>query len=130
MYSKTTNNILVQVQVDFLPDQSRPEEQHYVWAYHVRIENQGEEIVQLRSRYWKITDSQGYHHEVHGEGVIGKQPTLAPGDVFEYSSGTPLPTPGGMMTGTYTMAGINGNSFTVDIPMFSLDSPYQSPVIH
>lgn len=130
MYEKITHAIKIEVTTDFLPDQSRPEEDHYVWAYHIRIENQGDKIVQLISRYWKITDSTGQHHEVEGEGVIGLQPTLAPGESFEYTSGTPLPTPGGIMIGTYKMRDIHGESFTVDIPAFSLDSPYQSTVIH
>lgn len=130
MYEKITNDIKIQVTTDFLLDQSRPEDDHYVWAYHVRIENTGTMIVQLKSRYWKITDSTGHSHEVEGEGVIGQQPTLAPGEAFEYTSGTPLPTPGGIMTGTYKMTDIHGQSFTVDIPAFSLDSPYQSTVIH
>jgi ApaG protein len=130
MYEKTTHNISIQVTPDFLPDQSRPEDEHYVWSYHVRIENKGDQIVQLKSRYWKITDAFGHSHEVEGEGVIGQQPTLAPGESFEYTSGTPLPTPGGIMTGTYKMLGIHGQSFTVDIPAFSLDSPYQRAIIH
>ena len=74
MYEKTTHNISIQVTPDYLPDQSRPEEDHYVWSYHVRIENNGDMIVQLKSRYWKITDGNGYHHEVEGEGVVGQQP--------------------------------------------------------
>ena len=130
MYEKITHNISIQVKTDFLPDQSRPEDEHYVWAYHIRIENKGDQIVQLQSRYWKITDGHGNTHEVQGEGVIGKQPTLAPGESFEYTSGTPLGTPGGFMTGTYKMMGIHGQSFTVDIPIFSLDSPYQHAAIH
>lgn len=130
MYEKTTNDITIQVTPNFLPDQSRPEEEHYVWAYHVRIENNGNEIVQLISRYWKIIDGNGDTHEVEGEGVIGKQPTLAPGESFEYTSGTPLGTPGGIMTGTYRMNSVHGQSFTVDIPAFSLDSPYQHSAIH
>ncbi|MCM2344680.1 MAG: ApaG domain, partial [Alphaproteobacteria bacterium] len=64
------------------------------------------------------------------EGVIGQQPTLAPGETFEYTSGTPLPTPGGIMTGNYKMVNVHGQSFTVDIPAFSLDSPYQNAIIH
>lgn len=130
MYEKTTHNITIQVTPNFLPDQSRPEEEHYVWSYHVRIENNGDEIVQLRSRYWRITDGNGQTHVVEGEGVIGQQPSLAPGESFEYTSGTPLGTPSGIMTGTYKMFGIHGQSFNVDIPAFSLDSPYQSAAIH
>lgn len=130
MYEKTTHNITIQVEPNFLPDQSRPEDEHYVWAYHVRIENKGSDIVQLKSRYWKIMDGFGQTHEVEGEGVIGQQPTLAPGESFEYTSGTPLGTPSGIMTGTYRMVSVHGESFTVDIPAFSLDSPYQNAAIH
>lgn len=130
MYEKTTNDILIQVKPEFLDDQSRPEDDHFVWSYSVRIENKGSTTVQLKSRYWKITDNQGHYHEVEGEGVVGQQPTLAPGEVFEYTSGTPLSTPGGIMTGSYRMIGIDGHRFIVDIPAFSLDSPYQKSVVH
>lgn len=130
MYEKITHNIKIQVTPDYLPDQSHPDEDHYVWSYRVRIENNSDMIVQLKSRYWKITDNAGHSHEVEGEGVIGQQPTLAPGEMFEYTSGTPLATPGGMMTGTYKMTDIHGHSFIVDIPPFSLDSPYQHAAIH
>jgi ApaG protein len=130
MYEKTTNDILIQVTPEFLDDQSRPEDDHFVWSYSVRIENKGAATVQLKSRYWKITDNQGHSHEVEGEGVVGQQPTLAPGEVFEYTSGTPLSTPGGIMSGSYRMIGIDGHRFIVDIPAFSLDSPYQKSVVH
>ncbi len=130
MYEKTTNDILIQVKPEFLEDQSRPEDDHFVWSYSVRIENKGSATVQLKSRYWKITDNQGLSHEVEGEGVVGQQPTLAPGETFEYTSGTPLSTPGGIMSGNYRMIGVDGHRFTVDIPAFSLDSPYQKSVVH
>src|SRR5262249_51501201 len=93
--------------------------------YHVKIENMGSETVQLRSRYWRITDSKGEVHEVRGPGVVGEQPTLEPGDYFEYTSGTPLATPSGIMTGTYQMENERGEGFDIVIPPFSLDSPYQ-----
>ena len=92
-YSETTRDICVSVLPQYLPDQSVPEDHRYVWAYTVRIENQGAETVQLINRYWRITDAQGTSHEVRGEGVIGEQPVLAPGEAFEYTSGTPLATP-------------------------------------
>ena len=125
MYSKTTRSITVTVKPFFLDDQSSPEESHFVWAYHVRIENQGGETVQLRHRYWHITDSMGRVQEVRGAGVVGEQPVLKPGDAFEYTSGTPLPTPSGIMVGAYQMEGENGERFDVDVPPFSLDSPHQ-----
>ena len=125
MYSETTRSIKVTVKPVYLEDRSSPVEDHYVWAYHVRIENQGEETVQLRNRHWKITDSQGRMQEVRGPGVIGEQPVLAPGESFEYTIGTPLPTPSGIMVGSYQMETRAGDSFWVQVPAFSLDSPHQ-----
>ena len=126
MYTETTREIFVAVEPIYLDEQSAPDEDHYVWAYHVRIENRGRETVQLRSRYWRITDSLGRSQEVRGAGVVGEQPVLHPGDSFEYTSGTPLPTPSGIMVGTYRMATEEGEDFDVIIPAFSLDSPYQN----
>lgn len=125
MYSETTRSITVTVKPVYLEDQSSPVENRYVWAYHVRIENRGRETVQLRRRYWKITDNRGQIQEVRGPGVVGEQPVLAPGESFEYTSGTPLPTPSGIMAGTYEMETKGGESFSVAIPAFSLDSPHQ-----
>ena len=125
MYSETTRAIRITVKPFFLEDQSSPEESHYVWAYHVRIENQGPETVQLRNRYWRITDSMGRIQEVRGAGVVGEQPVLRPGETFEYTSGTPLGTPSGIMVGSYQMESATGERFDVNIPAFSLDSPHQ-----
>jgi len=125
MYSETTHSIRITVKPVYLEDQSSPGENHYVWAYHVRIENLGKDTVQLRNRYWKITDSFGRVQEVRGAGVVGEQPVLKPGEAFEYTSGTPLPTPSGIMVGTYQMVAENGEAFDVAIPAFSLDSPHQ-----
>jgi ApaG protein len=125
MYSETTRSITVTVKPFYLEDQSSPTENRYVWAYHVRIENGGKETVQLRRRYWKITDNRGQIQEVRGPGVVGEQPVLGPGESFEYTSGTPLPTPSGIMVGTYEMETKGGQSFSVSIPAFSLDSPHQ-----
>jgi ApaG protein len=125
MYSAVTHSIKVTVKPVYLEDQSSPTENHYVWAYHVRIENQGEETVHLRSRYWRITDALGRLQEVRGAGVVGEQPVLKPGEAFEYTSGTPLPTPSGIMTGTYEMERDSGDRFDIKIPAFSLDSPHQ-----
>jgi len=110
----------------YLEDQSSPPEDHYVWAYHVRIENHGPETVQLRRRHWRITDALGRQQEVKGAGVVGEQPVLKPGESFEYTSGTPLPTPSGIMVGSYEMETKAGESFAVAIPAFSLDSPHQA----
>ena len=126
MYSSTTRSIRVTVEPTFLEDQSSPSEDHYVWAYQVTIENAGEQTVKLLKRYWNITDAMGRVHEVRGEGVVGEQPTLTPGDAFEYTSGTPLGTPSGIMVGSYQMETPAGEQFDIEIPAFSLDSPYQA----
>lgn len=125
MYERQTRNIKVTVTPFYLEDQSSPDENHFVWAYHVKIENIGPETVQLRNRYWRITDAMGRVQEVRGPGVVGEQPVLNPGEDFEYTSGTPLQTPSGIMVGTYRMEAASGEVFDVDIPAFSLDSPHQ-----
>ena len=130
MYTSTTKAVTVRVAPMFLEEQSVPDEDRFVWAYHVRIENHGRETVQLLNRYWRITDWRGNVHEVRGEGVIGKQPVLQPGEAYEYTSGTPLDTPSGFMTGSYGMESASGARFDVRIPAFSLDSPYQEVQIH
>jgi ApaG protein len=123
MYESVTRNIHVVVRPKYLQSQSRPDDDHFVWAYTITIANKGIEIVTLRTRHWKITDDRGKLQEVMGEGVVGKQPTLAPGESFEYTSGVPLSTPSGFMVGTYQMETTGGERFDVDIPAFSLDSP-------
>lgn len=123
MYSATTRAICVTVRPQYLPDQSDPAKSQYVWAYQVRIENRGDVAVQLRSRHWKIIDGLGQRKEVKGPGVIGKTPRLNPGEVFEYTSGTPLSTPSGFMGGTYQMVSETGEAFDIEIPTFSLDIP-------
>jgi ApaG protein len=125
MYEAVTGDIKVSVTPFFLEDQSSPEEDHYVWAYQVSIENQGGETVQLRNRFWQITDAKGHVEEVVGPGVIGEQPVLKPGDSFQYTSGAPLHTASGIMVGSYEMEGDGGRMFDVAIPAFSLDSPHQ-----
>jgi ApaG protein len=130
MYEKTTRSITVTVHPFFLDEQSAPEEEHYVWAYRVSIENTGDETVQLLNRHWRITDKLGRLQEVKDAGVVGEQPFLKPGDSFEYTSGTPLPTPSGIMVGTYEMENATGDRFDVEIPAFSLDSPYDSASVN
>ncbi|HRQ82641.1 MAG TPA: Co2+/Mg2+ efflux protein ApaG [Azospirillaceae bacterium] len=125
MYSKVTRGIRITVEPRFLEDQSSPVENHFVWAYHVRIENEGVETVQLRTRYWQITDGLGRVQEVRGPGVVGEQPVLDPGGAFEYTSGTPLATPSGIMRGSYRMETPDGGFFDAVVPAFSLDSPHQ-----
>ncbi len=125
MYHQITNSIKVTVNPVYLEDQSSPSEEHYVWAYQVTIENLGDETVQLRNRAWSITDASGHTQEVRGPGVVGEQPILGPGDSFEYTSGTPLKTPSGLMVGSYEMESEAGARFNVPVPAFSLDSPHQ-----
>jgi ApaG protein len=125
MYKQTTRSITVTVLPTYLDDQSTPDESHYVWKYQVRIENGGGETVQLRNRYWRITDSLGRIQEVRGAGVVGEQPVLQPGEIYEYTSGTPLQTPSGIMVGSYQMETTGGERFDVGVPAFSLDSPHQ-----
>ena len=130
-YSRTTRDVCVSVRSFYLADQSQPEENHFVWAYRVKIENQGAEPVQLLRRTWQITDARGRTQHVHGPGVVGEQPLLEPGESFEYTSGTPLDTPSGFMAGTYHMVvPSSGEAFDVAIPAFSLDSPHQSGRVH
>ena len=125
MYVATTRSIRVKVNPVYLEEQSAPENDHYVWAYQVEIENQGEDVVQLLTRHWKITDSMGRVQEVRGAGVVGEQPVLNPGESFQYTSGTPLGAPSGIMVGSYGMENGSGERFDVDVPAFSLDSPHQ-----
>jgi len=125
MYSMTTRGITVSVQPFYLEDQSSPGDCHYVWAYRVRIENHSEETVQLKRRRWQITDARGRIQEVQGAGVVGEQPRLTPGEAYEYTSGTPLPTSSGIMEGAYQMESEGGEKFDVAIPPFSLDNPHE-----
>ncbi|MDI6025408.1 Co2+/Mg2+ efflux protein ApaG [Corticibacterium sp. UT-5YL-CI-8] len=123
MYSAITREILVQVEPFFLAEQSEPQDNRFVWAYRVTIENRSDASVRLLSRYWHITDATGRIEEVSGPGVVGEQPELEPGDSYQYTSGCPLPTPSGIMVGRYTMRREDGALFDVEIPAFSLDLP-------
>lgn len=124
MYEAVTRDIKVSVKPEFLEDQSRPGDGRYFWAYTVTLENLGSEIVTLKTRHWKITDGHGRIQEVKGDGVVGEQPTLQPGSSFSYTSGCPLATPHGLMTGSYQMLSAKGERFEIAIPLFSLDSPH------
>ena len=125
-YQKTTRNITVTVKPYFLEEQSEPSDNQYYWAYHVKIANQSDETVKLLKRFWQITDATGFRQEVRGEGVVGEQPIIPPGEEFEYTSAAPLPTPSGMMMGAYHLTNDAGEYFDVDIPAFSLDSPHEN----
>lgn len=130
MYCGVTRAIAVSVDPFYVEEQSAPAENRWVFGYRVVIENQGAEPVQLISRHWRIMDGLGRLVEVKGDGVVGKQPMLEPGERFEYTSGTPLPTPSGIMTGTYQMLGADGLWFDVQIPTFSLDAPGSRGVLN
>jgi ApaG protein len=130
MYEKITRDISVSVRAFYLEEQSAPDEDRFVWAYRVNIENRGKETVQLMHRHWRITDKLGRLQEVKGPGVVGEQPVLKPGESFEYTSGCPLGTPSGIMAGTYEMSTPAGERFDIEIPAFSLDSPYDTAAIN
>jgi ApaG protein len=116
----TTRQITVRVAVSYLAEQSDPAANRWFWSYHVRIENGSDWAVQLLSRSWRIIDGRGTVHEVHGEGVVGEMPLIAPGASFDYVSGCPLDTPSGSMSGTYRLVDENGTAFDVVIPSFQL----------
>ncbi|PTW46368.1 uncharacterized protein affecting Mg2+/Co2+ transport [Sphingomonas faeni] len=119
----TTDGVTVRVSVSYLPEQSEPERGRWFWAYHIRLENEGTETVQLLTRHWVITDGRGARHSVEGEGVVGEQPVIEPGASFDYVSGCPLATPSGAMHGSYQMVREDGAVFAVEIPRFSLFAP-------
>lgn len=122
-FAAKTSGIHVVVRPVYLPEQSDPDAGRYVWAYTVTIDNGGAGTVQLRDRSWTIVDATGRTEHVTGPGVVGEQPVMRPGERFEYTSGCPLPTPSGFMSGHYTMVREDGSTFEVAIPAFSLDRP-------
>ena len=129
-YSLVTDNIRVSVKTNFLNEQSDINQNLWVWAYHILIENNRNETIQLIDRYWKITDETGHIQEVKGSGVIGKQPIIKPKKSFQYSSGTPLSKPSGFMNGEYNMICEQNKSFKIIIPTFSLDSPFKKVILN
>jgi ApaG protein len=123
-YEAETDGVIVRVVPAFLDEESSPEDNRFIWAYHVEIENRGTHTLQLMTRHWHITDSAGRVQEVNGSGVVGQNPVLRPGGRFEYTSGCPLNAPSGMMRGTYRLEDENGDVTEARIPLFALDSPY------
>ncbi|MCC0003104.1 MAG: Co2+/Mg2+ efflux protein ApaG [Methylobacteriaceae bacterium] len=130
MYKAITHDIQVTVLPNFLAEQSDPAQGRYFWSYTIEIANLGDTTAQLMSRHWIITDAEGRREEVKGPGVVGEQPILRPGDAFRYTSGCPLTTPSGIMAGTYRMVDENGRAFDVEVPAFSLDSPFNRKVLN
>ncbi|QLC21824.1 Co2+/Mg2+ efflux protein ApaG [Parasphingopyxis sp. CP4] len=122
-HAARTEDVIVRVSVSFLPEQSELEKERWFWAYHIRIENCGDAPVQLVTRHWFITDGNGRQQEVEGEGVVGEQPMIGPGESFDYVSGCPLATPNGVMEGSYRMIRTDGTEFEAEIPRFPLAGP-------
>jgi ApaG protein len=119
----SSGGITVRVAVNFLPEQSRIEAGKWFWVYHIRIENDSDETVQLLTRHWRITDARGAVNFVDGDGVVGEQPILMPGQSHDYVSGCPLTTPQGSMEGHYTFRRRDGSEFQAAIPFFPLAAP-------
>jgi len=124
LYETTTHEVRVRVRPEYQADQSSPEEGYYFWSYTIEIANESARPVQLKTRFWRITDSTGRTEEVRGPGVVGQTPIIDPGQSFTYTSGCPLSTPSGIMVGSYQMADAGGLLFDVAVPPFSLDSPF------
>ena len=123
MYRAVTRQIEVTVEPNFLPERSAVDRGQYFWSYTITITNFGSETVQLKRRHWIITDANGRQQEIRGDGVIGEQPVLAPGERHKYTSGVPLTTASGFMTGRYQMVSESGEQFEIEVPTFSLDGP-------
>ena len=119
-----TRGIRVRVESEYAPDRSDPAKNQWFFLYTVTIANEGPETVQLVTRHWIVTDGTGQVEEFRGPGVVGKQPTLRPGESFEYTSGCPLKTPFGLMEGTYQMVTESGERFDAKIAPFTLSEPY------
>ncbi|MEM7618940.1 MAG: Co2+/Mg2+ efflux protein ApaG [Pseudomonadota bacterium] len=130
MYEAITENIKVCVTPQFIEEQSIPDESYFFWAYTVEIYNLGALQVQVRSRFWSITDLTGYTEEIEGPGIVGQEPWIQPSESFVYTSGAPLYTPSGMMVGHYMVQSSKGDFLKVDIPPFSLDSPYGKRILN
>ncbi len=121
--NETKHQVQVAVRTTYLPAQSAPDQNRYVFAYTITITNAGSMSAKLVTRHWVITDANNRIQEVHGEGVVGEQPYLSPGMSFEYTSGTVLETPVGVMHGSYQMIADDGTSFDAEIPAFTLSTP-------
>ncbi|ESQ85904.1 hypothetical protein AEAC466_01620 [Asticcacaulis sp. AC466] len=125
-YQHTSHDITIRVEVDYVPPEDHGAETgtpRYVWAYHITLMNGGDETVQLKTRHWTIMDARGHVEYVNGPGVVGEAPILKPHQTYSYSSGCPLPTPSGSMSGYYMFEDEQGRPLKVIIPTFSLDLP-------
>ncbi len=119
-----SDQINIKVETNYLDHQSDPDNQRFVFSYHITINNQSEESIKLLSRYWRITDGDQHIQEVQGQGVVGEQPEIAPGESFSYTSGTVLPSEVGMMEGHYVMRSASGEQFQTPIDAFTLALPH------
>ena len=126
-HAATTDGITVRVSANFLPEQSQPDVGKWFWVYHIRIENRSDERLQLMTRHWRITDGRGMVNHVDGDGVVGEQPILDPGDSHDYVSGCPLVTPHGTMEGFYVFHTSDGRPVEARIPFFPLSAPATAP---
>jgi ApaG protein len=117
------NTIQIDVETNYLDQESDPAKARYLFSYTITIKNQGNSAARLLSRYWKITGGDGHEQEVEGDGVVGQHPYLAPTQSFTYTSAAMLDTPVGMMQGHYMMVDDDGERFEVDIPAFTLAAP-------
>ena len=126
----STNDVCVEVRPEYLKEHSDPEAQQFVWAYHVTIKNTGNDTVQILSRHWKITDSNGETQQIVGDGLVGQKPTLQPGESFNYSSGTPLRSPSGFMSGLFHAITQRQGRFNIVVPAFALDELLTSQKLH
>lgn len=124
MTDQLVNQIGIDVETHYIEEQSSPTEDRYVFAYTITIRNNGEQPAKLLARHWVITDGDGNTQEVRGEGVVGEQPHIGPGDYFRYTSGTVLDTPVGTMQGSYQMLADDGTEFEAPIPVFTLSLPH------
>src|SRR5437764_8801449 len=129
-YRAVTRQIEVTATPRFLADRSSPENGYFFWAYTITLTNRGRDTVQLKTRHWRITDAQGRLLEGRGAGGVGEEPVLKPGENYEYTSGVPLPTPAGFMTGTYCMVTAAGEEFDIAIPGFSLETQQRERTIN
>jgi ApaG protein len=130
MYRTLTDGIRITVEPYFLDSESNPAKSRYMWAYTVEVANLAHQPVQLISRYWRIIDGNGQLEEVRGDGVVGEQPVIEPNTAFTYTSGCPLKTPDGTMSGSYIMIWEEGKAFEAHIPAFALESPFTRRVKH
>jgi ApaG protein len=125
-HTAITDGVSVHVSVTFMPEQSRIEAGKWFWVYHIRIENDRDDTIQLMTRHWRITDARGMVSLVDGEGVVGEMPVLSPRETHDYVSGCPLATPHGSMEGHYTFRDGEGRLFEVAIPFFPLAAPAEA----